>query len=67
MWYGNIPSACSVGQTLVRGTQKRAEIIFVLVRGLVTSIYHTQTHTSNRPADKNSVRYSIIYETSFNI
>jgi hypothetical protein len=34
MWYGYIPSERSVRQTLMCGTQKRAEIIFVLVRGL---------------------------------
>ena len=67
MWYGYIPSACSVRQTLMRGTQKRAEIFLVIVRGFEASIDHTQTHTSNRPADKIIFRYCIIYETSFNI
>jgi len=34
IWYGYTPSAWSVRQTLMRGTQKRAEILLVLVRGL---------------------------------
>jgi len=34
MWCGYIHSACGVRQTLMRGTQKRAEILLVLVRGL---------------------------------
>jgi len=34
MWYGYIPSAFGVRQTLMRGTQKRAEILLVTVRAL---------------------------------
>ena len=34
MWYGYIPSVCSVHQTLMGGTQMRAEILLVLVRRL---------------------------------
>jgi hypothetical protein len=51
----------------MRGTQEGAEILLLLVRGLVTSIDHTPTHTSNLPADKISFRYGIIYETAFDI
>ena len=34
MLYGYIPSVCSLCQTLMRGTQKQAEIILVVVCGL---------------------------------